>query len=131
MVQGTVVIVTHNSADCIDRCLQALTPFTQWKVVVVDNDSKDGSVDVVRSLPLAVDLLINSHNVGFAAAVSQAVKAAEGSTLVILNPDTDASAGSLDQLAKVLSEDDVGAAGGLLVGQEGMPQRGLDGSQVS
>ncbi len=119
------MIVTHNSAGCIAQCLQALAPFAEWKVVVVDNDSQDGSVGVVRSLPLAVDLLINSHNVGFAAAVNQAVKAAEGSTLVILNPDTVASAGSLDQLAKVLSKDDVGAAGGLLVDEEGMPQRGF------
>lgn len=119
------MIVTHNSADCIARCLQALVPFTEWKVVVVDNDSKDDSVGVARTLALTVHLLINSRNVGFAAAVNQALKAAEGPTLLILNPDTVASAGSLDTLAKALRTDGVGAAGGLLVDEAGKPQKGF------
>jgi N-acetylglucosaminyl-diphospho-decaprenol L-rhamnosyltransferase len=125
MVQGTVVIVTHNSADCIARCLQALVPFPEWKVVVVDNDSRDDSVGVARTIPITVHMLINSHNVGFAAAVNQGMKVAEGPTLLILNPDAVASAGSLYNLAKALRRDAVGAAGGLLLNEGGLPQKGF------
>ena len=122
---GTVIIVTHNSGSCIGACLQALAPFTQWKVVMVDNDSKDDTVRKAQASPLKVYTLINSHNAGFAGAVNQAVKVAEGDLFVILNPDTIATAGSLDKLAHALRTDTVGAAGGLLLSEAGLPQKGF------
>jgi N-acetylglucosaminyl-diphospho-decaprenol L-rhamnosyltransferase len=125
MPLGTIVIVTHNSGSCIGACLQALAPFRQWKVVMVDNDSKDDTVRKAQACPLKVHTLINSHNAGFACAVNQAVKVAEGDLFVILNPDTVASAGSLDNLAKALRMHAVGAAGGLLLNEGGLPQKGF------
>jgi N-acetylglucosaminyl-diphospho-decaprenol L-rhamnosyltransferase len=125
MVKGTVAVVTHNSGECIARCLQSLMPFTDWKVIVVDNNSKDDSVRAARAVSAGIHMLINPHNVGFAAAVNQAMKIAEGPTLVILNPDTIASARSLDNLAKALRMHAVGAAGGLLLNEGGIPQKGF------
>jgi GT2 family glycosyltransferase len=125
MPVGTIVIVTHDSGGCIGSCLQALVPFRQWKVVLIDNDSKDDTVRQAQAIPLEVHTLINSHNLGFAGAVNQAVKVAEGDFLVILNPDAIAKAGSLDKLAQALRTDTVGAAGGLLMGENGLPQKGF------
>jgi N-acetylglucosaminyl-diphospho-decaprenol L-rhamnosyltransferase len=125
MPVGTVVIVTHDSGDCIESCLQALLPLRQWKVVLVDNDSKDDTVRKAQSIPLEVHALINSHNAGFAGAVNQAAKSAEGDCLVILNPDAIAREGSLDKLAEALRTAAVGAAGGLLIGEDGQPQKGF------
>jgi GT2 family glycosyltransferase len=122
---GTVVVVTHNSGGCIRTCLQALASFTQWKVVLVDNHSTDDTVRTARTLPLEMYMLINSHNVGFAGAVNQAARVAEGDVLVILNPDTIATAGSLDKLADTLRAETVGAAGGLLLSEGGQPQKGF------
>ena len=122
---GTVVIVTHNSGGCIRACLQALVPFTQWKVVLVDNNSTDDTVSKARTASPGMHTLINSHNAGFAGAVNQAAKVAEGDVLVILNPDTIATAGSLDKLAEALRADAVGAAGGLLLNEDGLPQKGF------
>ena len=124
MPTGTVVIVTYNSGTCIRACLQALIPFTQWKIVMVDNNSKDDTVRTARTLPLQMYTLINAHNVGFAGAVNQALKVAEGDLVVILNPDLIATAGSLDKLAQALRTDTVGAAGGLL-SEDGRPQKGF------
>jgi len=125
MAVGTVVIVTHNSGGCVRACLRALEPFSQWKVVLVDNASTDDTIQEVGRTALAVRTLINAHNAGFAAAVNQGVRLAEGDFLVILNPDTIATAGSLDKLAKALEKENVGAAGGLLLDEAGQPQKGF------
>lgn len=125
MVRGTVAIVTHNSAEHIARCLRALIPCQAWKVVLVDNNSQDDSVRAARAVLPEAQILVNSHNAGFAAAVNQAMKVAEGEVLVILNPDTIASPGSLDHLVRTLRMDGVGAVGGLLVDEEGRPQKGF------
>jgi len=125
MPLGTVVIVTHNSGGCIRACLQALEPFTQWKVVLVDNNSTDDTIQEARKVRLEIRTLINSHNAGFAGAVNQAAKVAEGDFLVILNPDTIPTAGSLDKLAQAFRSDAVGAAGGLLMGKDNLPEKGF------
>jgi N-acetylglucosaminyl-diphospho-decaprenol L-rhamnosyltransferase len=125
MPVGTIVIVTHDSSGCIGPCLRALAPFGEWKVVVVDNNSKDDTVREAQANPLEVHTIISSHNLGFAGAVNQAVKVAEGDFLVILNPDVIATAGSLDKLVQALRTDTVGAAGGLLMGEDGLPQKGF------
>jgi N-acetylglucosaminyl-diphospho-decaprenol L-rhamnosyltransferase len=122
---GTVAIVSHNSGGCIRECLQALVPFTKWKVVLVDNNSTDDTVLLAQTAPLEVCTLINSYNVGFAGAVNQAAKVAEGDVLVILNPDTIATPGSLDKLVEALHSDPVGAASGVLLNEAGVPQKGF------
>jgi N-acetylglucosaminyl-diphospho-decaprenol L-rhamnosyltransferase len=122
---GTIIIVSHNSGSCIAACLQALAPLTQWKIVLVDNNSTDDTVRQARAVPLEVHTLINSHNAGFAGAVNQAAKVAEGDVFLILNPDTIARSGSLDKLAEGLRADGVGAAGGLLLNDAGLPQKGF------
>src|ERR1700726_2366860 len=121
MVLGTVIIVTHNSSSCIRACLQALVPFQGWKVVMVDNNSTDDTIQEAGTCALELLTLNNSRNVGFAGAVNQAARVAEGDLLVILNPDTIAAAGSLDNLADALRRDIVGASGGLLLGADGLP----------
>ena len=122
---GTIVIVTHNSRSCIRACLQALVTFQGWKVVMVDNNSTDDTIQEAGTCALKLLTLSNSHNVGFASAVNQAARVAEGDLLVILNPDTIATEGSLDRLADALRTDTVGASGGLLLGADGLPQKGF------
>src|SRR5260370_1368553 len=66
-----VVVVTYNSADVIGRCL---TSCAQLPVVVIDNHSEDETVNIVRQRS-AVKLIVNSSNLGFAAAANQGVEA--------------------------------------------------------
>src|SRR5216684_6086711 len=125
MVLGTVIIVTHNSSSCIRACLQALVPFQGWKVVMVDNNSTDDTIQEAGTCALEVLTLSNSHNLGFASAVNQAARVGEGDLLVLLNPDSIAAAGSLDKLADALRADTAGAAGGGLQAADGLPQKGF------
>ncbi len=92
---------------------------------MVDNNSTDDTIQEAGACALEVLTLSNSHNVGFASAVNQAAKVAEGDVLMILNPDAIAAAGALDKLADALRADTVGAAGGLLQGADGLLQKGF------
>jgi N-acetylglucosaminyl-diphospho-decaprenol L-rhamnosyltransferase len=82
-----VIVVAHDSgpllADCIRRVLEQDLPL---EVVLVDNASRDGSVDVLPVHP-ALTVLRNADNRGFGAACNQGVRAAVAPRLLFLNPD--------------------------------------------
>jgi GT2 family glycosyltransferase len=122
MVRVGIVIVTHQSATQIGGCLDALRGIPDVQVVVVDNASTDGTRDEVLSR--GVTLLANSSNVGFGAAVNQGIRATTAPLLLLLNPDAHLE-GGLDALAGEFDDPRIGAAGGLLIGADGMPQRGF------
>ena len=125
MFTGSVVIVTYNSAECIVPCLQALTWFADWKIVVVDNASTDATVQVARRIVPQVCLLCNSENRGFAGAVNQGIKAAEGDVVVILNADAIPAEGALERMARLMAEKGVGVVGGSLRKSDGSVERGF------
>ena len=128
MPVGSVIIVSHNSGSHLGSCLESLEQFPHWKVVVVDNASTDDSVQNaqnIQTLGTRAQIIQNPRNLGFAAAINQGAKAAQGDVLLILNPDTVAAYGSVDQLARALQESDVGAVGGRLSRRAGLPEIGF------
>lgn len=125
MFTGTVVIVTYNSAECIAPCLQAVTRFADWKIVLVDNASTDATVKVVRQIAPHVCLLCNSENRGFAGAVNQGIKGAEGDVVVILNADAIPAEGALERMARLMAGKGVGVVGGSLRKSDGSVERGF------
>ena len=89
-----LVIVTYNSATLIERALQAIAAQTRRpdKVVVVDNESSDGTLEVVRRaasvFPVPVDVVTAGGNIGFAAANNLAVQRLSDCDLIaLMNPD--------------------------------------------
>ncbi|MBI1874131.1 MAG: glycosyltransferase family 2 protein [Acidobacteria bacterium] len=122
----TVAVVSWNSHDLLKACLESLDPL-QHEVVVVDNDSSDGSAAMVaEAFPRAV-LVRQSVNIGFGAAINLASYRARGRYLLLLNTDAHARAGAIDRLADFLDgHDDYGAVAGLLVDSTGTPQRGFN-----
>jgi GT2 family glycosyltransferase len=120
-----IVVVTYNSADVIDGCLDACLRVPSASIVVVDNASSDGTVDRVRRR-LGVELIANKTNRGFAAAVNQGFAALEDEqAILILNPDCAPLVGIADLEGAVLSEE-VGAATGRLIGLDGEEQHGFN-----
>jgi GT2 family glycosyltransferase len=124
MTKGSVVVVAHNSGQQIEGCLEALRGLVDWEVLLVDNASSDNTLQRTRRFDY-VRCVANSENRGFAAAVNQAVRLATGNVIVVLNPDAIAAPGTLDVLAQALHQPGVAAAGGLLLGSDGQPQRGF------
>jgi len=125
MLVGSVIIVSHNSGAYIGGCLQSLDQFPDWKIIVVDNASSDDSIQEAERSVARTHIVRNLQNLGFAAAINQGAKSAEGDVLVILNPDTLAASGSMDELARALQESDVGAVSGRLSRADGVPEIGF------
>jgi hypothetical protein len=115
-----VVVVTYNSAAVIGTCLAACG---QLPVVVIDNHSEDETVNVVRQRS-AVKLIVNSSNLGFAAAANQGVEALDTELILLLNPDVELST-SIDLLAEACSREGVGLASGKLTDESGKVQAGF------
>ena len=89
----SVVIPNFNGAAYLESCLASVAgqSFGDYEVLVVDNASTDGSVDVVtRALPDA-RLLRQDRNLGFAGAVNAGIDAAQGRWVAVLNNDTEVS----------------------------------------
>jgi GT2 family glycosyltransferase len=84
-----VVIVSYNSGRFLEKCLASLAAQTlaPRRVVVVDNASKDDSIDICRRFP-GVELVASDVNLGFAAGNNLAVaKVPECAWVALLNPD--------------------------------------------
>jgi GT2 family glycosyltransferase len=113
-----VVIVTYNSADELDACLQSLASYN-LSVVVVDNASTDGTPGVAKRH--GVDLLANTRNRGFAAAVNQGVRFLSTPFLLVLNPDVRLTQSPL-ALLHLFERHQIAAVAASLVGADGMPQ---------
>ena len=120
----SAVIVTYNSASDVGTCIQALAANTPHEIVVVDNASSDDTVARARQ-NAAIRLVANAQNLGFAAAANQGAELASSEVIVVLNPDVSAAPGALDRLAAAVAQEGVGAAGGVLLGSSGRPQRGF------
>ncbi len=87
----SIAIVSWNTRDLLCECLDSIFSAADgidFEVIVVDNASSDGSVDVVKNSYSQVRLIENSDNVGFAAANNQAYEVSAGRYFMILNPDT-------------------------------------------
>lgn len=86
-VQVSVVVVLHNSASTLGRCIAcALAQPEVHELILVDNASRDDWRAVVPDDP-RLRCLVNTDNLGFAQACNQGARLAHGSHLLFLNPD--------------------------------------------
>ncbi|MCB9169226.1 MAG: glycosyltransferase [Flavobacteriales bacterium] len=87
----SVVIVNYNVRAYLEQCLhsvQAAMRDIEGEVFVVDNQSSDGSVAMVRENFPDVQVIVNTENVGFSRANNQAIRQSNGRYVLLLNPDT-------------------------------------------
>ena len=87
----SVIIVNYNVRAYLEQCLRTVEQAligVDGEVYVVDNQSTDGSVEMVRSKFPNVKLIANAENVGFSRANNQAIRASNAEYVVLLNPDT-------------------------------------------
>ena len=92
----------------------------RYEIIVVDNNSTDGSVEMVREFFPKIKLLVNQSNLGFPKAVNQGIRESTGEFLALVNSDIILAAGQLEGLAKhLISHEHVGAAGPQLISPGG------------
>jgi GT2 family glycosyltransferase len=87
----SVIIVSFNVCDFLRQCLSSAEVELRnidSEIFVVDNNSEDASVEMIKNEFPKVKLIINNVNSGFAAANNQAIKQSAGRFVLLLNPDT-------------------------------------------
>jgi GT2 family glycosyltransferase len=122
----SILIVSFNTVEHLRRCLQSLRdnpPAINWEVIVLDNASSDGSVEMISQEFPECRLIRSEVNLGYGAGMNLAVQEAQGSYLLLLNPDIEVSRGSLDAvLAFARSHPRAGVVGPRLLESDGRTQ---------
>lgn len=91
MIDLSISIINWNTKDYLKRCLQSIEENIKnisYEVIAVDNNSSDGSIDMIRNDFPKIKLVENKTNLGFSRANNQAIKKATGRYILLLNPDT-------------------------------------------
>jgi len=97
----SVVILNYNVRYFLELCLksvEAAISNIDAEIIVIDNNSKDSSREMVKQYFPDVIYMQNTENVGFSKANNQAVKVAQGEYVCILNPDTVVSEDTFEKL---------------------------------
>lgn len=100
----TVSIVNWNTREELAQCLESVVAqdgSVSYEVIVVDNESSDGSVEMVRERFPQVRLIENKRNLGFGTAHNMAIRLSGSRYMLLLNPDSVLQ--EPDALAKVVS----------------------------
>ncbi len=87
----SVIIVNYNVKYFLEQCLHSVMKACEGiaaEVFVVDNNSVDGSVEMVRQKFSSAILIDNKDNLGFSKANNQAIRQSKGEYVLLLNPDT-------------------------------------------
>lgn len=120
MTRTGVVVVTYNSGEVIERCLDSCA---HLPVVVVDNASADNTLDLVRRRR-EVRLIANAINLGFGGAANQGVETLDTEFILLLNPDVELRS-SIAPLEEACSRGGGALAGGRLLDELGQVQTGF------
>lgn len=90
-IKLSIIIVNYNVKYFLEQCLNSVRKSTKGitsEIFVVDNNSVDGSLKMLREKFPGVELIANKNNVGFSKANNQAIQKASGEYILLLNPDT-------------------------------------------
>jgi N-acetylglucosaminyl-diphospho-decaprenol L-rhamnosyltransferase len=113
-----VVVVSYNSRDTLRACVERLTDLEQVRVIVVDNNSPDRSLESIADLPVTQIQL--DENGGFARGTNAGWRAGSAPYVLILNPDTELTDGALDLLvARIEGDSSLGAVAPRIVSRNG------------
>ncbi len=123
VVDVSVVIVTYNVREFLEQALESVERASAGLAVetwVVDNDSADGSAEMVAERFPNVRLIANDSNPGFAVANNQAIRPSAGRYVLVLNPDTILQEDTLRAMVAFMdATPDAGAAGCRILNPDG------------
>ena len=119
----SIIIVNYNVRDFLHHALVSLQKAmkgVRGEIIVVDNASDDGSIEMVRRRFPSVHLIVSKVNLGFAKANNLGLKRARGTFLLLINPDTLVQEDTLRVMVKFFQDNpDVGLAGCKVLNPDG------------
>lgn len=122
----TISIVNTSNVSLLRDCLKSIfenTKKTTLEIIVVDNASTDGSVDMVQQEFPSVKVIINPERKGYGDSHNRAIEAASGNFILIFNEDMIVLPGALDTMVDIVERDaNIGALGCKLLNPDGTLQ---------
>jgi len=122
-----IILVSWNTREYLELCLTSL--FRHYaipggEVVVIDNGSRDGSIEMVEKLFPQVQLVCNQDNVGFARACNQGIRATSSPYVLLLNSDCELLNDCITPLVDILCKHpNIGVSGSVLLHANGKVQK--------
>ncbi len=121
-VDISIVIISWKMRDLLERCLKTIYNFTSdvsFEVIVIDNNSQDGTSEMVEKLFPQIKLIKNSENRGVAPARNQGIKETKGKYILILDADMELIDNSIKHLYDFMEKNpDAGIVGCKLVDKD-------------
>lgn len=135
----SIIIVNYNVKYFLEQCLHAAQKAAaklRSELIVVDNDSVDGSCQMIEAKFPEVHLIRNRENLGFSKANNQAIRIAKGEYILLLNPDTVVEEDSFVKIVQFMDQTpDAGGLGVKMIDGKGrfLPEskRGLPTPEVA
>lgn len=119
----TISIVSYNTRELLTRCLKSIYKYTKdisFEVIVVDNGSQDGVLEMLEKNFPQVKVIVNQENKFFSKANNQALNIAKGKYFLILNSDTYFIDNSIKKMFDYLEKNPtIGACEGLEIYEDG------------
>ncbi len=131
MLDLSISIVSYNTRELLRNCLKSIFETTkgiEFEVIIVDNNSRDGSQEMVAKEFPQVKLIANDSNRGFAGANNQAIKESKGRHILLLNSDTIVLEDTLEICCSFMDEHlEIGLLGCKLLNPDGTLQHSCRG----
>jgi GT2 family glycosyltransferase len=123
VIDVSIVIISYNTRELTLATLRGLPAACSGvtaEVIVVDNNSGDGSAEAIRAEFPHLDVVAGDTNLGFARAVNLAAARARGRYVLLVNPDTRADGPFVAELVEAADKNpDAGIYGGRTVREDG------------
>lgn len=100
----SVIIVNYNGLRHLKKCLRSLKNQWPFEVIIVDNNSTDGSVEWIRAHHPSTKIIVSKKNVGFAQGNNLGIVKAKGEWVLFLNNDTKLPKGFFKELKEPLNK---------------------------
>jgi GT2 family glycosyltransferase len=102
-----ILIVSHDTRADLERCLQSLRhapPQISYEIAVIDNASRDGSIEAIRARSPEVRVIALDSNAGFARGSNIGFRETKSELVLLLNSDTIVPEGAIDELVRQIRE---------------------------
>lgn len=113
----SIVVLNWNGVSYLSDCLRSIyaQSYTSFEVIVVDNGSTDGSLELLKDHLPNLKLILNGENLGFAEGMNRGIQAASGEYLLLLNEDTYLDSNFISNGVKEFdSNENIGWVGGVV-----------------
>ncbi len=106
-IQLSIIVVSYNTRQLLEQCIRSVyehTTHVNFELIVIDNNSSDGSPQMIRENFENAKLICNDKNVGFGSANNQGMRISRGKFLLLLNSDTIVFKDSILKLVQLLEQ---------------------------